>query len=622
MDFNQGLFTKLRTNQGKGFSVSRVTRHASLSTFSGNWLVNFDPQDYNNQEILLALAKIKDNFEKKAIKFKSINIIFKKSVDKNQYFKENDAIYLILHDIDGQYQEIFSKPAKKAEFKALPKPIRTISLLFPKVESYPRWRTMGLPAGQMFLASALNANGFKASPMPLVIPGDYRPSEALSADMAGITLFEDLLPLLGPFLADFRASYDGIMAVGGPFPTLAPDAATFHLPQADLIVRGEAELALPGILQALNQGDEKAFFAYEGVLWRRPGVLAMAGFDRVNRPERLRTVPVSLDFLKKGHLEQGLEMNFSRGCRRGCVFCCRAQGARFRKLPLDKADELLSAYRRKAAELGMADKAGTVNVNDDDILQDPEYAAGIFALFKRRGMRMFGVQTSTASLAGPGGAPNKQVLDMVADRDLYVGGDPLLWLGTDAFLPHRAARLGKKLPPPDRFRELLDELERRRIRHYHYWISSDGETTWTEFVEELGLIFSFFRGLPGFGLLAHAPFIVPYPSSALFKRIGPDDPRLKVKLNLDTPDARFRYRVIKRLETSWPQLNALLRNEKAGGEQGFFDFLKEKDLLSAAQLAYHFLKQEIFRLPKACEDLSKAKNILEKMSGELIERKN
>ncbi len=44
-------------------------------------------------------------------------------------------------------------------------------------------------------------------------------------------------------------------------------------------------------------------------------------------------------------------MNFSRGCRRGCVFCCRAQGAKFRKLPLEKAEELLKEYRKKVDNL-------------------------------------------------------------------------------------------------------------------------------------------------------------------------------------------------------------------------------------------------------------------------------
>lgn len=592
--------------------------HKSLSTFSGNWLVNYQPREYNNQEILPILAKIQEYFEKKLIEFNYINIIFTKNGLNNQYFIENNEIFLILNDVVGQFEQIYSKPSEKAELKPLEKPIRKISLLFPKVGNDPRWKAMGLPAGQMLLASALNAGGFEASPMPLVIPGENRPSEALSSDMAGITLFEDLLPVLGPFLADFRASYDGILAVGGPFPTLAPDASAFHLQQADLIVRGEAELALPDILRALNQGDKKAFFAHKGVLWRRPGMIAMSRFDQVDRPEDLGAIPINLDFLEKAHLEHGLEMNFSRGCRRGCVFCCRAQGTRFRKLPLEKADELLSAYWRKASGLGMSAEAATININDDDILQDPEYAAGIFGLLKRRNMRLYGIQTSTASLVRTDSTPDRRVLDMAADRELYVGNDPLLWLGTDSFLQARAQRLGKKLPPPARFRELLDELESRKIRHYHYWISSDGETTWEEFVEELGLVFSFFRELPGFGLLAHAPFVVPYPSSALFKRIGPDDPRLKAKLNLDAPDARFAYRVIERLETSWPQLNALLRNEKAGGEHGFFDFLKEKDLLAAAQLAYHFLKQEILLNPDMNQSLSHAKNELEKTIEHLV----
>ena len=157
---------------------------------------------------------------------------------------------------------------------------------------------MGLPAGQMFLASSLRANGFEASAFPLSLPYENRPSEALASDLAGITLFEDLLPVLRPFLADFRVSYEGVIAAGGPFPSLAPLATAYHLPQVNLLVRGEAELALPGILQALNQGDPAAFFGHEGVLWQQPGVIAMAGFDRINRPEDFREFTVNLDFLQ------------------------------------------------------------------------------------------------------------------------------------------------------------------------------------------------------------------------------------------------------------------------------------------------------------------------------------
>ena len=588
--------------------------------FKGTWLINYESDQNDPQEILIVLAKIQDYFNKRDIKFNSINIKFKINGPENCFFKENENIFLNLNDSKGVIKETGSKPTEIAEFKPLKKPIKTISLLFPRLESDPRWKTIGLPAGHILLAASLTANGFEPSARPLSLSGENRPSEELSADMTGITLFEDLLPLLEPFLADFRGSHEGILAVGGPFPTLAPLAAIYHLPQVNLFVRGEAELALPGILQALNRGDGEALFANTGLFWQQPGVIAMAGFDKVIRPDDLGAVTVDLDFMNTTLVEHGLEMNFSRGCKRACVFCCRAQGAKFRKLPLEKAGELLANYSRKASALQSA-MARTVNINDDDILQDPDYARGLLALIRKNNLRIFGVQTSTASLIKSSGVPDPKILDLVADPGLYVGDKPLLWLGTDAFLSQRARRLGKKRPPAKKFKELLKELEKRNVRHFHYWISSDGDSTWLEFVEELALIFSFFRDFSNFGLLAHAPFVVPYPSSALFKSLAPDDPRLKIKLRLDAPDARFSYRVIDRLETRWPQLNALLRNEKAGGEKSFFDFLKEKDLMAAAQLAYHFLKQEMLLSTIMDPNMKAARVRLEETITELLELK-
>ena len=589
-------------------------------SFKGNWLVNFDPKEYNYPDILILLAHIQDKINELSIKFNFININFNKSGNINYFFKEKEAIFLIFNDIKSEFQEIGSKPDEIAEFRPLKKAIKTVSLLFPRLESDPRWKTMGMPAGHMLLASSLKAGGFEPEARSLSLFGENRHPEALSADLTGITLFEDLLPLLGPFLADFRGSHEGILAAGGPFPTLAPLSAIYHLPQVNLFVRGEAELALPGILRSLNQGDAEAFFANTGVFWRQRGMIAMAGFDKVIRPVDLGDVPIDFDFMEPDQVEHGLEMNFSRGCRRGCVFCCRAQGSKLRKLPLEKVRELLGKYYIIAKNTGRDDRASTfsININDDDILQDPAYARDIFAAIKDQGLRIFGVQTSTASLLNGSGDPAREVLDLVTDPDLYVEGKPLLWLGTDAFIPARARRLGKKLPPPDKFRELMEEMERRGIRHYHYWISSDGDSDWEEFVGELALVFSFFRDFPGFGLLAHAPFIVPYPSSALFARLPAGDPRLKIKLALDAPDARFGYKVVERLETQWPQMNCLLRNEKAGGEFGFFDLLKAKDLVAAAQLAYHFLKQEQLQGLTNDPSLQRVRESLELLIAELL----
>ena len=80
--------------------------------------------------------------------------------------------------------------------------------------------------------------------------------------------------------------------------------------------------------------------------------------------------------------------------------------------------------------------------------------------------------------------------------------------------------------------------------------------------------------------------------------------------------------MIDRLETSWPQFNNLLSNEKAGGEKGFFDFLKEKDLMAAAQIAYYFLKQEKLQSSLNNPGLLKAQEKLEELLGQILERRD
>jgi hypothetical protein len=587
--------------------------------FKGNWLVNYKASEFNYPDILIELARLSDRLRSENINFRKINVNFNKNANKSTFFREITDIFIEFNGSEMDLAEGKSGSFTPAAFKPLEKAIKTVSLLFPRLESDPRWKSIGLPAGQLFLASGLCAAGFQASPLPLLLPAENPPPEALEGDLAGITLFEDLLPLLRPILADFRLVYPGILAAGGPFPTLSPLAAVFHLPQVNLFVRGEAEMALPRLLEALNRGDAGSLFSQEGVFWQQPGLIAMAGFDRINRPESFDSLAWNLDFLRQEHAEQGLEMNFSRGCVRGCLFCCHAQGTKLGKLPLEKAGELLEGYQGKLRELAPVSGAPrAVNINDDDILQDPAYAENVFNLLKKNEFRIFGIQTSPAALIRSDGSPRMDVLDLAADPGLYVDSRPLLWLGSDAFLPARARRLGKRFPGAIKFSNLLGGLEKRNLLHFHYWISSDGDSTWKEFVEELSLIFGFFRDFPGFGLLAHSPFIVPYPASRLFERLGPGDSRLKLKLGLDAPDPRLRYAVVERLETKWPSLNKLLMNEKAGGEEGFFDFLKEKNFIAAAQLAYHFLKQEQLQGSTNDPNLLRAREKLERLIARLM----
>jgi hypothetical protein len=706
-------------------------------TLHGKWLIRYDPAAFSYHAILSQLLALQNQLQQQKLNYKFINVNFSRNIPRNRFFSFGDHLAIGHNGSDKRLAE--TDPggfAVQTALEPLNKPIRSINLLFPRLESDQRWKTMGLPTAQLFLASGLQANGFQTATMPLVLPTANPPAGALLADMAGFTIFEDLLPSLRPFLASFRAIFAGIIAAGGPFPTLAPLAAIKHLPQIDLFVRGEAEQVLPVILDAMNRGDAETLFKQKGLFWQQPGLIVMSEFERVNRPEKFRRFQVNFDFLRPEHLEHGLEINFSRGCGRSCVFCCRAQGNTFRKLPLDKAEELLKEYRNKIERviessksprplagppplvrgvdetksvlfeieglidqtptkgqidgrgdpldrpidqkalrasqrgaptigdstnippLSRGDKGGieipgsgsgrvanpplrasgpssterlnshidsksayTVNINDDDILQDPAYAAAIFALLKKYGFRIIGIQTAPAALVQSNEQVNYGVLDIAADPELYVDSRPLLWLGTDVFLPQRARRLGKRLPSMEVFAGLLAELEKHGLRHFHYWISSDNDSTWEEFIEELGLIINYYHNYPNFGLLAHAPFIVPYPASRLFQRLTDDAPNLKIKLSLDAADPRFSYRVVERLETKHVNLNKLLNNEKAGGEFGFFDLLKSKDFIAAAQLAYHFLKQEALQSSEMEPILISARNNLENVIGRLLENR-
>ncbi len=591
--------------------------------FKGKWLVRYDPGEFAYPEILTLLTHLQARLEKQGLGFNhSCNVHFSRNNRRSRFFLVSDHLFLKHNGGDGPLVE--TDPGAfpmRTHLKALKKPIASVDLLFPRLPGDRRWKTMGLPAAQLFLAASLQAHGFRVAPLALDLPASAPGAETGTADMLGFTMFEDLLVPMRDHLAKLQPHYHGILAAGGPLLTLLPLAALYHLPQINLAVRGEAELALPEILKALNLGDLEALFRQSGVFWRQPGLIVFSSFERVNRPETFKHLQTDLNFLKPAHLEQGLEINFSRGCGRGCVFCCRVQGRKFRKLPLEKTEELLNKYNEKTREFSLpGDAPRAMNINDDDILQDPAYAAAVFALVKKYNFRIHGIQTSPPSLLKSDGTVNTEVLDLAADPGLYIDGRPLLWLGTDVFLPPRAKRLGKRLPAPEAFVVLLAEMEKRGLRHFHYWISSDGASSWEEFAGELALIVQYHRDFANFSLLAHAPFIVPYPASRLFRDLtkgGRLVAAMKLKTELRAPDPLFDFILPERLETAWPNLNRLLNNEKAGGEAGFFDFLKEKDFKAAAQLAYHFLKQEQLQSSTSDQGLQRARERLELLLTEL-----
>jgi hypothetical protein len=598
----------------------KTPKPAHEFNFQGKWLVRYEPGEFTYHALLAALHRLQILLEQQELEHAFLNVRFSRNIPFSRFYRDRTQLDIETNGSDKQLVESAQGTfACRAALEPLVKPIRSLNLLFPRQDNDPRWKTIGLPASQLLLASNLQASGFQPVPLLLRLPSSKLPLGALSADMAGFTIFEDLLPSLRPFLADFQANYGGWLAAGGPFPTLQPLAAVYHLPQINLFIRGEAEMELPVILDALNRGDAAALFERKGWFWQKPGLIAMSDFDKIVRPVDFSRFQVDFAFMQREQLCHGLEMNFSRGCGRGCLFCCRVQGSRLRKLPLANVEEILSKYSAKLDEYRLSDgPARAVNINDDDILQDPAYAAAVLDLIKKSGFRIHGIQTSPASLLESDGKVKTAVLDLVADPDLYVDGRPLLWLGSDVFLPQRGQRLGKRLPSLPSFAGLLAGLEKRVLRHFHYWISSDGDSTWEEFVEELALIVAYHRDFPNFSLLAHAPFIVPYPASQLYRRLPANTPQLMIREVFRAADPQFSFILPERLETGFANLNRLLRNEKAGDLCGFFDFLKEKNFIAAAQLAYHFVMQEQLQSTASDQGLLRARKRLERLIAEFM----
>jgi hypothetical protein len=514
-------------------------------------------------------------------------------------------------------------PADKALDLKIKK-IKTVGLSYPVLLSDRRWETIHLTASSLFLGSSLANAGFDVVVKKQILPVSVIDSQLLSCDMIGFTLFEDLFIQTKNLLSQLRNHYkfNGIIAAGGPLITLTPFKSTFHLPEINLLVRGEAEFLLPGLIKAINANDIDKLLEFKGFLFQVPGIIIISDFNEINIPDHFDGFQFNLDFLEKNHLEAGLEINVSRGCKRGCIFCSAVQGKQLRKLPKILVDDLLNLFSGKLDAFNIqSPHTRTVNINDDDILQDPGYANDIFQSIKKNQFQLWGVQTSMDSFFTDSGEIQFKVLDVIDDKSLYVENNPLVWLGTDTFLRQRGKRLGKKTPVEAQLLRLIEEFEKREIRNYHYWISSDYLSDWDEFTREFMFIYQLYSRFNYFGLIAHSPFLVPYSTTPVYSHLIHSKElknRVKYRQILKSNKDLFTFPLVERVETGYRHLNRLLNNEKLNDGPGFFDYLRQKDYVHAFITLYNFLKQE--RMEAVPQERSQELIQIERNVEELISK--
>jgi len=553
----------------------------------GQWLIVYDPARLTYRQVLLYLVRRQAQPPGRQQAATGDPIAFYLSPD---LIEEP----LATHDKKG----ITLMPGNKGRER-----IDKVLLYFPFLASDKRWRTITLPAASLFLGSALQNHGFSVEVERLMLPAPAIDRDLSTYNMIGFTLLEDTFLEFQALFSRWcrEKDFTGLWAAGGPLVTLNPLQSAYHLPGLNLLVRGEAEAILPGILTGLANNDLAGLRQFKGWLFQRPGLLVMSRFDEINQPKDFSTFSFNLDFTVAGHLENGLEINLSRGCRQGCLFCSKIQGRSLRKLPVETFAGLLAGFTAKLSRSSADDPAEnharTLNINDDDILQDVNYAAEVFNLVKKNGFALWGIQTSPRSLFDGQGRILQAAFDRLSDRELFANRRPLVWLGTDTFLKERARRLGKWVPGIDALRELLARCEEAGVSHYHYWIASDQQSTWEEFFAEFLLIYRLHQEFTHFSLLPHSPFLVPYSSTPLFSLLSGsaqwrDQVRYKKIVTAEADE--FVLPLVERVQTPFPFLNRLLSNERlAGGHDlGFFDALRPGDYRQALIILYSFLKQE------------------------------
>lgn len=188
-------------------------------------------------------------------------------------------------------------------------------------------------------------------------------------DLAGITVNTYTAPIAQEIAAQLRRR--GVPVImGGPHASLAPEAC---LPDADAVVVGEAEEALPALLDDFLAGDLKR-------LYRAP---------TIRNPELIPAPDRSRFRMPRG---DAAFVQATRGCGNACRFCYLGQVSwgPFRARPVRHVVDELAGMRERI-----------ILFVDDNMFTDPEYCRELFAGMRRLGKHWWAqAPTTLAADAG------------------------------------------------------------------------------------------------------------------------------------------------------------------------------------------------------------------------------
>jgi radical SAM superfamily enzyme YgiQ (UPF0313 family) len=126
------------------------------------------------------------------------------------------------------------------------------------------------------------------------------------------------------------------IVIGGPQATFLPDAALRVLPEIDYVSRGEGELTIRAIAEAIEGGNSET--AIPGVTLRTGDGQLVTGLPLTSTGDLdIYPSPWATGVLDPSTLDESIMLT-SRGCRNHCTFCItpRAFGKRIRSQSVDR----------------------------------------------------------------------------------------------------------------------------------------------------------------------------------------------------------------------------------------------------------------------------------------------
>ncbi len=474
-------------------------------------------------------------------------------------------------------------------------PIRkstSVLLIFPYSIKDKRWFRMGIPPSLLFISDSLKSYSHSVKIKKIPIESEIIPEEIENFSWIGIPLYDDLFIHVRRLVRLIKERFKVKIAVGGPMATLSPLAVSAHLPEANLIIRGEAEGTFGRILSLVHDPllNIKELFKIKGFLYRDDNILISSYFSEISVPE-IKYSNMDIDSIPEEEIEKGLEINTSRGCPRSCIYCSHVHGKVVREIPIENIKGWLIKFKEKLREKGIKNPYSfVININDDDILLNEDRAEKILKVIHELGFKIWGIQTSLETVEEKRGS-----LDFISNPEFYIYKKPLLWLGTDSFLPERRKRLGRKPLNKKSIEEIVEMFEKKEIWNFHYLILSDHKTDWIEFIEEIIFICNLQKCYKYFEIIPTSRFLIPYPYTPSFKIIPMD--RIEKEILSAKGYPQFDYPIVKFVKPQNQSIYYLLNSSLPFGsltfERDFINSLASKNFREVINTLYSILKLEI-----------------------------